>query len=107
MIEIINICPVCRTTSVFRFRKEDADVFDDAPWNVPCGECQAKLEDRIKSIDGANANRVYVNLLFGCQTGCEGCLDMARHLVGVPESAMSTQCRRFHLPTLPPMKAAG
>ena len=103
MIEIINVCPVCRTTAVFKFRKEDQDIFDGGPWSVPCGDCQERLLDRIKSVNGANAYPVYVNLLFGCQTGCNGCVDIARHLTG--GNGAAAFCQQCHLPGLPLMDA--
>ena len=108
MIEIVNVCPVCRTTAVFKFRKEDCDIFDGNPWSVPCEECQEKLHKGVLSIGGANAYPVYVNLLFGCQTGCEGCLDMARHLSRSPGiTASPAACNRCHLPNLSLMNACG
>ena len=90
MIEIINVCPVCCSTAVFKFRKEDHDIFDGSPWTVVCEECQEKLHKGVKSINGASTYPVYINLLFGCQAGCEGCLDMARHLSGAAGSAESS-----------------
>ncbi|BBO74439.1 hypothetical protein DSCW_18560 [Desulfosarcina widdelii] len=86
MIGIINQCPICDSVNVLEFSEKDRgdDLPEDSPWSVPCGDCQKKLYEGISGILCGKSDGLYVDILFGCQCGCEGCLAVAKHLVGIP-----------------------
>ena len=81
MIAITNKCPICDAVTVLEFSERDRgdDLPEDIPWRVPCGDCQKRLHNGIAAVAGDNLEDLYVNVLFGCQCGCEGCLAVAEH----------------------------
>jgi hypothetical protein len=92
MIGILNICPICGSQRVYRFKEpERGDDLTDGPWGVPCTKCESSLFEQLECksvpVDANMGSSEPVSRFFdvhvGCLYGDPSAINTARQVIGI------------------------